>query len=185
MQPMTSTRAYLESTVMTARPEQLQLMLYEGAIRFAQNLRSSLQAADFEGAYNAYERVSAVLNELHNGLRPSANPELCEKFSTLYDFVQRRLDDASLKRESVFVDDAISKGINEEVKKNAQFKIGCSGFTVTQAYAMTIHKSQGLTLKPLVIDIAKRKGSEPIVALTSYHAHTAAIAPIKNCFFMI
>jgi hypothetical protein len=45
-----------------------------------------------------------------------------------------------------------------EKKKNAQFKIGCSGFTVTQAYAMTIHKSQGLTLKPLVIDIAKRKG---------------------------
>jgi flagellar protein FliS len=108
MKPMTSTRAYLESTVMTARPEQLQLMLYEGAIRFAQNLRSSLQAGDFEGAYNAYERVSAILNELQNGLRPSANAELCEKYSALYDFVQRRLDDASLKRESVLVDDAIT-----------------------------------------------------------------------------
>ncbi len=108
MQSMTSTRAYLESTVMTARPEQLQLMLYEGAIRFAQNLRSSLKAGDYEGTYNAYERVSAILNELQNGLRPSANAELCEKYSALYDFVQRRLDDASLKRESVLVDDAIT-----------------------------------------------------------------------------
>ena len=108
MQPMTSTRAYLESTVMTARPEQLQLMLYEGAIRFAQNLRSTLQSGDFEGAYKAYDRVSAILNELHHGLRPSANQELCEKYSALYDFVQRRLDEASLKREGVIVDDALT-----------------------------------------------------------------------------
>lgn len=105
---MTSTRTYLENTVMTARPEQLQLMLYEGAIRYAQNLRSALLERDFERAFSSYENVSAVLNELHNGLRPSASPELCEKYSGLYDFCQRRLDDASLKREANLVDDALS-----------------------------------------------------------------------------
>jgi flagellar protein FliS len=104
---MTSTRAYLENTVMTARPEQLQLMLYDGAIRFAQTFRAGLMEKDFEKAYQGYERTSAILLELLNGLRPSAEPELCEKYSALYEFCQRRLDEASLQRDISKLDDAL------------------------------------------------------------------------------
>ncbi|MBY0585987.1 flagellar export chaperone FliS [bacterium] len=105
---MTSTRAYLESTVMTARPEQLQMMLYEGAIRFTQGLRAGIVEKDAEKVFVHYEKTSAILNELHNSLRPKAEPELCEKYSALYDFCQKRLDNACLKHELTDADAALS-----------------------------------------------------------------------------
>jgi 3-methyl-2-oxobutanoate hydroxymethyltransferase len=46
---------------------------------------------------------------------------------------------------------------------------------------MSIHVKRRRLMAP---DIAARKGSEPIVALTSYHAHTAAIAD-QHCDFLL
>src|SRR5918997_5021298 len=46
--------------------------------------------------------------------------------------------------------------------------------------------SQHTELKRLTApDIAKRKGGEPIVALTAYHAHTAAIADRYVDFLLV
>ncbi len=46
---------------------------------------------------------------------------------------------------------------------------------------MSIHFKHRRMMAP---DIAARKGGEPIVALTSYHAHTAAIAD-NHCDFLL
>src|SRR5438067_10345803 len=47
---------------------------------------------------------------------------------------------------------------------------------------MSVHKDQKRISAP---DIAARKGGEPIVALTSYHAHTAAIADKYVDFLLV
>ncbi|MGH6874128.1 MAG: 3-methyl-2-oxobutanoate hydroxymethyltransferase, partial [Aestuariivirgaceae bacterium] len=47
---------------------------------------------------------------------------------------------------------------------------------------MSIHKSSSRVTAP---EIQARKGSEPIVALTSYHAHTAAIADRYVDFILV
>src|SRR5512136_3046579 len=46
---------------------------------------------------------------------------------------------------------------------------------------MSIHVKKSRLMAP---DITMRKGGEPIVALTSYHAHTAAIAD-NHCDFLL
>ena len=46
---------------------------------------------------------------------------------------------------------------------------------------MSIHVKKRRLMAP---DITMRKGGEPIVALTSYHAHTAAIAD-NHCDFLL
>ena len=46
---------------------------------------------------------------------------------------------------------------------------------------MSIHFKRRRVMAP---DIAARKGGEPIVALTAYHAHTAAIAD-NHCDFLL
>src|SRR4051812_47151188 len=82
---------YLRTKVLTATPEQLQLMLYDGAIRFAEQARAAIEKKDFEASYNAISRAQKILAELQAGLRRDVAPELCGKLSSLYNFVYRKL----------------------------------------------------------------------------------------------
>ncbi|MBL8880313.1 MAG: flagellar protein FliS, partial [Phycisphaerales bacterium] len=47
---------YLKNAVMTASHEQLQLMLIDGAIRFALKGREAIEGRDIEGMFNALDR---------------------------------------------------------------------------------------------------------------------------------
>lgn len=106
MQP-TSARAYLENKIMTATTEQLQLMLYEGAIRFATVSRSAMAENDYERSLVAYERCNDILCELHSGLRPDKDADLADKMGTLYSFCQRKLHEGQFKHEVRLFDEAI------------------------------------------------------------------------------
>jgi len=108
MNPTTrASREYLKNAVMTASQEQLQMMLYDGAIRFALNGKEALERKDFEGVYNGFERAQRIVLELNNGMRREINPDLVDKQSALYDFIYRRLIDASVQHDTKAADDAL------------------------------------------------------------------------------
>lgn len=98
---------YLRTRVMTATPEQLQMMLYDGAIRFAEQARAALAAGDYEKSYAHISRVQKILTEMSCGLKRDVLPELCEKLASLYNYVYRRLIDASVQHEVAALDEAI------------------------------------------------------------------------------
>jgi flagellar protein FliS len=100
-------RAYLENKILTATPEQLQLMLYEGAIRFANVAKVALVEKDFEKAHNAFERLDGIFLELHNGLRPNLDADLCDKYASLYNFCMRKLLEANYSRSTSAIDEAL------------------------------------------------------------------------------
>jgi flagellar protein FliS len=102
-----ASREYLKGAIMTASPEQLQLMLLDGAIRFAQRGKEALEKGDIEGAFNGLERAQRIVLELGNGLRREVNPKLVDQMAALYDFIYRRLIDANLHREVQAADDAL------------------------------------------------------------------------------
>jgi flagellar protein FliS len=102
-----ASKEYLKSAVMTASPEQLQLMLLDGAIRFTLRGREALEKNDIEGAFNGFERAQRIVLELNNGMRREVNPELVDQMAALYDFVYRRLIDANIQREVQGADDAL------------------------------------------------------------------------------
>ena len=83
-------------------------MLYEGTIRFAQVAREQLLDRNYEKAQAAFERVDAILGELHAGLRPESNPELCDRFAALYNFASRKLLEANFTHSIVPLDDALA-----------------------------------------------------------------------------
>jgi flagellar protein FliS len=99
---------YLRTRVMTATPEQLQMMLYDGAIRFAEQARAALVAEDYEKSYQAIARVQKILTEMSCGLKPDVLPELCEKLGALYSYVYRRLIDANVKHDPEALEEAIT-----------------------------------------------------------------------------
>lgn len=102
-----SPNQYLRDAVMTASPEQLQLMLYDGAIRFANQGREAIERGDFEQAYERLSRAQRIVLEMEQGLNHKVDPELCRRMSALYMFVYRKLIDGCVKRDVKAIDEAL------------------------------------------------------------------------------
>ena len=98
---------YLRTKVMTASPEELRMMLYEGAIKFCRQARQALEQADFDASYTSLSRAEKIVLELSSSLRREHAPELCDKLSALYIYIYRRLVDANTQREIKPLDEAI------------------------------------------------------------------------------
>ena len=98
---------YLKTKVMTADPAQLRLMLFDGALKFAEQGRLGLVARDYEAAFNGISRCQQILTELISSLNPQHAPELCQKLAGLYTFMVTRLMAASHQRDPAIVEEVI------------------------------------------------------------------------------
>ena len=107
MNPQAAQQQYLRTRVMTATPEQLQMMLYDGAIRFSEQARAALEAHDYERSYNMISRVQKIITEMSCTLKRDVSPELCDKLSALYAYVYKRLVEASVRHEVAAIDEAL------------------------------------------------------------------------------
>lgn len=98
---------YLRTKVLTATPEQLQLMLYDGAIRFAEQARIALSDKKFEQSYELLTRAQKIIVELQCTLKHDLAPDLCGKLAALYNFVYRKLVEANVQHETTLIDEAL------------------------------------------------------------------------------
>ncbi len=98
---------YLKTKIMTASPEELRLMLYDGALKFCRQAKISLEKKSYEDSYNNLMRAQKIVLELSTSLNHDADPQLCQRLSALYTYVYRLLVDANMKREMAIVDEAI------------------------------------------------------------------------------
>jgi flagellar secretion chaperone FliS len=98
---------YLKTKVLTASPEMLTLMLWDGAIRFAEQGKEAITRKEIEGSYKALVRSQKIITELTTNLRHEVDPDLCGKLASLYNFIYRRLVDANLTKNAQLVDDAL------------------------------------------------------------------------------
>lgn len=105
--PAPAGNPYLRTKVQTASPEQLRMMLIEGAIKFSRQGRHALSQHDFEGMYNGLSRTQKIVLELANSLNRAADPELCDRLSALYTYIYRRLIDANMERDLAAIDEVI------------------------------------------------------------------------------
>jgi len=99
--------AYLKTQVLTARPEQLTLMLFDGAVRFGDKARTSLKEKDYEASFDALSRAEQIVMELLTSLRPEGAPDICRRQAGLYLFVYSKLVDANMTHEPAALDDAL------------------------------------------------------------------------------
>src|SRR5215210_7289104 len=99
---------YLRTKVLTATPEQLQLMLYDGAIRFGEQARLALQERRFEESYRLISKTQKIITELSVTLKPDVAPEMCKKLLALYNFVYRKLIEANVEHEVASMDEALN-----------------------------------------------------------------------------
>ncbi len=98
---------YLRTKVLTATAEQLQLMLFDGAIRFSEQARVALRNKNYELSYQLLTRTTAIVNQLLCALKPDVMPDLCKRLKGLYSFAYRKLVDANLNHRIESLDEAI------------------------------------------------------------------------------
>lgn len=98
---------YLRTKVLTATPEQLQLMLFDGALRFSHQARQALAEKNFEQSYTLLSRVQKIVTELNSSLKHDVYPELCGKLASLYNYAYRKLIEANVDHKVESLDEAI------------------------------------------------------------------------------
>lgn len=99
--------SYLETEVMTATPQKLQLMLIEAAIRFIHRARDHWRQEKIEEGSEALIRAQEVLTELLGGLNREGDYKLTTKIAAVYLFVFRSLVDAGRQHDESKLDDAL------------------------------------------------------------------------------
>jgi flagellar secretion chaperone FliS len=99
---------YLRAKIMTASPEQLQTMLYDGAIRFGEQARAAMEAKDIPTAHDRLLRAQNIVLELSTSLKVEVAPELCGKLASLYNYVYRLLIDANMSKSLAKLDEALN-----------------------------------------------------------------------------
>ena len=107
MKPTTPNNPYLRNQVLSARPEQLRLMLFDGAIRFLNMGRKGLENKDYDVSYTNISKAQKIVLELSNSLNRDVMPEVTEKLSALYTYIYRLLIDASTTRKTEPLDEAV------------------------------------------------------------------------------
>lgn len=91
---------YLKTQVLTASPEQLQLMLYDGAIRFAEQAREAIEQQRTEDSYHLITRTENIVMEMCSGLRDEIAPDICGNMRRLYIYCYEQLVEANIQKDT-------------------------------------------------------------------------------------
>ncbi|NQT38327.1 MAG: flagellar export chaperone FliS [Planctomycetes bacterium] len=97
---------YLETEVMTATPQRLQVMLIDAALRSIEQTRYLWQQGDDEKGSEALIRAQRVVTELLGGLDKDKDPDLVKKVASIYLFLFRTLVDAHTQHSEQKLDEA-------------------------------------------------------------------------------
>ncbi|KZE60226.1 flagellar protein FliS [Bacillus amyloliquefaciens] len=96
--------AYQQTSVFTAAPEELTLMLYNGCLRFIKLARQAMKQNNLEAKNENIVKAQNIIQELSITLNREI--EISEQMSSIYDYIRRRLIDANVQNNGEFLDEA-------------------------------------------------------------------------------
>ncbi len=95
---------YKENSVLTASPQELTLMLYNGALKFMHQGKLFIEQKNVQGANEALKRAQDIIDELNITLDMSY--ELSKNLRSIYAYVNERLFEANIKKDIAFINEA-------------------------------------------------------------------------------
>lgn len=116
---------YMNSKMMTATPEQLIMMLYDGAIKFCNLAIMGIESSDIVKAHKNIMKVERIIDELRNSL--DFNYPVAKEFENVYQYLYDRLIQANLKKDRDIMEEVLEhlrtmRETWEEVMKLAKQK---------------------------------------------------------------
>jgi flagellar protein FliS len=98
-----ASEGYRENSVLTAPPERLVVMLYDGANRFLRQAAAAMRSSAHPAANARLQRAEAILDELLSTLDMDQG-EVAERLQSIYVFCRRTLMEARLEQDPEKVD---------------------------------------------------------------------------------
>ena len=100
-----SANAYKNQQVLTASPAELTLLLYNGALKFANEAKKAMIEKDYEKANGKNIKVQRIISELSVSL--DMKYDFAADWAKLYEFISYSLIQANIKRDEKSLDQAI------------------------------------------------------------------------------
>lgn len=97
--------AYANSKIMTASPAELTLMLYDGAIKFANIAIVAIEKNDIEKAHNNIIKVERIILEFKACL--DHKYPVAKDFEQVYNYLIRRLHEANMKKDAEILEEIL------------------------------------------------------------------------------
>lgn len=90
---------YQQNQVGTASPEQILLMLYDGAIRFTRRAITGIEEKNPEMKLSGVAKTMAIIAEFSNSLNHDIGGKIADDLDALYNFMMRELTSANLNND--------------------------------------------------------------------------------------
>lgn len=97
---------YKSNAINTASKEELTLMLYNGALKFANQASIAIEKKDYMKANELIQRVKAIIRELQISL--NKDYEIAQQLDLMYDYIFRLLTKANVRKDINVLDEATS-----------------------------------------------------------------------------
>ncbi len=88
---------YKSNSISTATPEELTLMLYNGAIKFCNQAAVALEKKDYMKSNKLIQRVQDIIREFQITLKPEY--EISAQLNDMYDYIMRTLITANIRKD--------------------------------------------------------------------------------------
>ncbi|MBE0451365.1 MAG: flagellar export chaperone FliS [Clostridia bacterium] len=96
---------YLENRIISAKPEELTLMLYEGLVKFIKKAQINLDTKNIEQVNYNVMRAQAIVDELRNTLNMEI--PLSESMDSMYEYLSYKLVMANVDKNPLTFDEAL------------------------------------------------------------------------------
>lgn len=103
----TAPQAYRANSILTASPQQLVVMLYDGAHRFLLQSAAAMRAGDIQTVNERLRRAEAIIDELVATLDMEQG-EIAQRLAAIYSFCRRLLSEARMERDPQRIEQADS-----------------------------------------------------------------------------
>ncbi len=102
-----SPQAYKEAAILTASPEQLVVMLYDGAIRFLRQGEMAMREGMVAQTNDRLQRAEAIIDELLSTLNMEAG-DISQRLQSIYVFSRKLLVEARIERDPAKVGQVVT-----------------------------------------------------------------------------
>lgn len=100
-------KQYQQSQIQTASPEQILIMLYDGAIQFLNKALKSLENKDIQETHNNIISAQRIITEFMNTLDLEAGGDACKNLYSLYEYLHYRLVQANIHKKPEMVEEVL------------------------------------------------------------------------------
>jgi len=109
---MTGYDQYKENSVVTAQPEELTLMLYNGLVKFIMKAQYAISKNDIQKAHDNTIKAQNIVLEFMATL--DQKYEISESLMLLYDYMNQRLIEANCSKNTEILDEIL--GLSKQLR---------------------------------------------------------------------